>query len=302
MSTNLEAQIQAERVYALCGILRLKSIPYNKKHSVNEAFQVLVEELVRRGRLAWLYAILPVMNMEGIHLGAEDFTPFVLTRLADSFVTNRNKMHFSKTSLGLPVVRVGKIKRVRTLAEILQELSTWSKANNSMNIPQDRQDLLFVPKIIRRIALDLVNRFILEPLFGQITMGLGITPGSGSRPTRVWKMIMALVTKNLAPLSSRASGMIESEETLLHELVNLTAHSLQKRLRMALNEVTVVWWLSDHDGHETVALGHRTCQPEDHICAIKDDKQLLMAARISTTGESTISEATDAQFRGMIFN
>jgi hypothetical protein len=302
MATGLEASVEADRIYALCGILRLKDVPYNDKHSVKEAFQVLVEELVKRGRLAWLYAIPPPLHGEGIHLGTEHFTPFILTRLSDAFVANRNKMHFSSTSIGFPVMCLGKITKTKSLADMLQEASDWSKEHNSIDFPPERQDILFVPKMIRRIALDLVNPLLVDPLFGQITMGLGITFDSGSRPTRVWRMVMALATKDVTPSSSRVGSVTESEEISTLELVNSAARSLQDRLRMAQYEFLAVWWRSDQDGSEILALGPRTCEPGNRICSVKDDKQLLLAAKVPTAGQSTTLETTNAQFKGMIYN
>lgn len=302
MATGLEASVPADKIYALCGILRLKNVSYNIKHSADEAFQVVVGELVKKGRLAWLYAIPPPLNDEGIHLGEAKITPFVLTRLNDAFVGNRNKMHFSSTSVGFPVLCIGKITQTKIVAELLQQASDWIKEHKSVDFPPELQYLFFIPKVIRRIALDAVNPLLIDPLFSQICRGLGIAPESGSRPTRVWRMIMALCTKDVTSPSPGADSIADPEELSAVILADSAARSLQDRLRMAQHEFLVVWWCSYHDSSVTLGLGPRTCKPGDHICSVKGDNQFLLAASFLTPGNNKMSKATDAHFRGMIYS
>lgn len=213
MATGLEASVPADSIYALCGILRLKDVPYNTDHSSDEAFQVVVGELVKRGGLAWLYAIPPPLNGEDIRIAGANITPFILARLNDTFVQNRNKMHFCSTSVGLLVMFIGKITQTKPLAEVLQEASDWIKEHRSVVFPPEFQYLFFVPKFIRRIALDVVTPLLVDPLFSQICDGLNITPGSGSKPSRVWRKIMALYTKDVTSLLSKSGNIADQEIT-----------------------------------------------------------------------------------------
>jgi hypothetical protein len=42
----------------------------------------------------------PLLSNEGIHLGGTNITLFILTRMIDALVGNRNKMRFSSRSIG----------------------------------------------------------------------------------------------------------------------------------------------------------------------------------------------------------
>lgn len=305
MATGLEAAVPADKIYALCGILKLKDVTYNNDHSVNEAFQIVVNELMKKGRLAWLYAVPPPLNDEGIHMDVARTTPFVLTRLSDALVGNRNKMHFSSTFIGFPVLCVGQIIRTRPLAEMLQEASDWMMKHESVDFPPDLESLYYIPKIIRRIALDLVNPLLIDPLFNQISQGLGITPDSGSRPTRVWRMIMALYTRDTASKPPQMNSNTDPGDLSAAILVDAAARSLQDRLKIVQYEFLVVWWSSNDKGSETIGLGPRTCQPGNQICSVKDDKQVLVAASFLVPEKHTVSEGAttiDAHFRGMIYS
>lgn len=303
MARGLESSVAADKIYALCGILRLKDVPYNSKHSAEEAFQVVVGELVKRGRMAWLYAVPAQLNGEGIPLNEANMTPFVLTRLSNTLARNRNKMHVSNTSIRMPVLHLGKITRTKLLADVLQKASDWNKEHKSFDFPPELEFLFFLPKIVRRVALDMVNPLLIEPLFSQISDGLGITPESGSRPTRVWRMIMALCTRDITSPSRNMGTEANPEETLGLTLADSAARSLQDRLRTVQNEFLVLWWCSNDDNSRTtLGLGPRTCRPGNQICSVKDSKDFLLAVSFLTTEPQIIPRAIDAHFNGMVYS
>lgn len=303
MSTGLEATVPADKIYALCGIMGLKNVPYNMEHSSDEAFQVVVEELVKNGRLAWLYAISPPLNDEGIHLSEAEITPFLLTRLADKLVGNRNKMQFSKTSLRVPVLCIGKIVQTKSLTKALLEASNWVKQHNSVDFPKNLEHLFFLPKVIRRLALDLINPLITDPLFGEICLGLGIPREKESRPTRIWRMIMALCTMDLSPsVTPTAEGISNPEHRSAFILANSAAASLQHRLKLVQNSYLMIWYGSPLLTTTTLGLGPVSCEIGDNICSIKDDKELLLAASFDEKSETSKSEGVDAHFKGMIYH
>jgi len=185
-----------------------------------------------------------------------------LTRLRDALVENRNKMHFSKASVGFPVLCIGKITQIKLLAEVLREASDWIKEHQSVDFPPELQYLFFIPKIIRRIALDVVNPLLTEPLFSQICQGLSITPESESRPTRVWRMIMELYTTDLTSAPSSLGSIEDQGDLPSIILVDSAARSLHGRLRMVQDEFNVIWWCSYDDSSSiTLSLGPRTCIP-----------------------------------------
>ncbi|KAH6666203.1 hypothetical protein B0J14DRAFT_678161 [Halenospora varia] len=307
MATGLEATVPADKIYALCGILKLKNVPYNMNHSADEAFQVVVDALVKKGRLAWLYAIPPPLNDKGLQLREANITPFVLTRMSDSFVGNRNKMHFSETSVGFPVLSMGEITQTKLLAQVLQEASNWVKENGNVYFPAELKYLFFVPKIIRRIALDLVNPLLIDPLFDQICRGLDISREAESRPTRVWRMIMALFTREVTYASRKEGSTTDADEIANVNLADSAAQSLQGRLRIVQNEFSVLWWNSD-DGKtstETLSLGPTTCKPGNQICAVKDESQLLLAVSFPSKPSPESDKENlprDAHFKGMIYS
>jgi hypothetical protein len=297
IAVGLEATVPADKIYALCGILNLKNIVYNANHSADEAFYVMVEELVHRGRLAWMYAIPPPLRGESFSLHQARRTPFVLTRLNYSLVQNENTMHVCKASVGFPVECIGSITQTKLLAHILKEASSWVKEKGSHNFPSELQHFFFVPKIIRRIALDLVNPLLIDPLFGQLCKGLGISSRAQSKPTLVWQMIFALYTRDIPSPSSVQSNGIDPESQLALILVNSAAQSLQERLKKVQHEFLIVWKSEDKKSlGEILGLA---CQAGDRICAVKGDKQFLLAASF---GSSSLSGSTDADFRGMIYS
>lgn len=296
MAMGLEASVAADKVYALCGILRLKSVVYNNQHSADEAFQVVVGELVKRGRLAWLYAIPPPLDEGPMHLSQSGVTPFVLTRMDDTLVGNRNKMNLSQTWVGVPVVHIGRVIETKPLAEMLERASNWIREHDSLDLPTDLEYLFFIPKIVRRIALDVVNPLLMDPLFSQICHGLNISPESGSRPTRVWKMIMALCTKDV---TSAARSVGDSNEVSDIGLADSAARSLQDRLQLVRDEFVGIWWCSYDDNRKiTLGLGSRTCRPGIQICSVKGDKNLLLAVSFAARK----GKSAGAYFRGMIYS
>ena len=306
MATGLQASVPADKIYALCGILKLKDVPYNNDHTTDEAFQVVVSELVRKGRLSWLYAIPPPLNDEHFRLAAANITPFVLTRLSDRFVTNRNKTHITSNSVGFSVMSLGQIIRTKPLAEVLQEASDWMRTKSSINFSRELDYLFFTPKIIRRIALDVVNPLLIDPLFGQICHGLGISKESGSRPTRVWRMIMLLYTKDVVSEFPPEESTGNDDDQAATMIAYSTARSLQERLKTLQHEFSVVWWRSDDSNDSTtLGIGPQTCTTGNFICSVKDDEKLLVAASFQSSEKSPVTKSpksVDGHFRGMIYD
>jgi G:T-mismatch repair DNA endonuclease (very short patch repair protein) len=313
MATELEASVPADRIYALCGILNLKSISYNSQHSPEEAFHAVVEELVRTGRLSWLYAIPATPNDQGIDLRGVNTTSFVLTPLRDSFVRNRNKMYIKRSSLEIPALYIGDIMETKPLADVLREGCYWFRKQESLDMDPKFQHLFFIPKIIRRVALDLVNPLLVEPLFSQISQGLGISLELESRPTRVWRVIMALYTKDVPfhVIHTQSNTSFSDEQTQACILADSAARSLQDRLQLIRNDFLVIWWSSYNNRDDrTIGLGSQACRSGNEIYTIKDDKELLLAASISP-GQSPASQAKKspdstpsirACFRGMVYS
>ena len=306
MATGLQATVPADKIYALCGILKLKDVPYNVNHTADEAFQVVVGELIRKGRLSWLYAIPPPLNDECFHLAEANINSFVLTRLSDRFVVNRNKAYITNNSIGFPAMVIGQITRAIPLADLLQEAYNWMEKNHSIGFPRELEHLYFTPKIIRRIALDVVNPLLIDPLFGQICHGLGISKESGSRPTRAWRMIMSLYTKDVALEWPAAESTSSQEDQAAARLTLSAARSLQERLKILQDGFSVIWWQSDESNESvTLGLGPRTCTAGNYICSMKDNEQFLVAASLQSPNRSTATEnikSVDAHFRGAIYD
>jgi len=306
VATDLQATVPADKIYALCGILKLKDVPYNINHTADEAFQVVVGELIRKGRLSWLYAVPPPLNDECFRLAEANISPFVLTRLSDRFAANRNKIRITNNSIGFPAMSIGQITRTKPLADLLQEAYNWMKKNDSVEFPRELEYLFFTPKIIRRIALDVVNPLLIDPLFGQICHGLGISTESESRPTRAWRMIMSLYTKDVALKFPAAESSSSQEDQAAAMLAWSAARSLQERLKMLQDKFSVIWWQSDESNESvTPGLGPQTCTTGNYICSVKDDEKLLVAASLQPPNESTSTEnpkSIDAHFRGAIYD
>ncbi|PMD32465.1 hypothetical protein L207DRAFT_181733 [Hyaloscypha variabilis F] len=311
MATGLDATVPADKVYALCGILKLKDVPYNNNHSTNEAFQIIIGELVKKGRLSWLYAIPPSLEDHGFQLVQGNTTPFVLTRLSDKLVQNRNKMHMDNTSIGFPVMCIGSIVRTKKLIDFLEETRHWMRVEAPPELPQDLEYLYFAPKIIRRIALDVINPLLIDPLFGQLCHGLGINKDSTSRPTRAWKMILKLYTKDLSVDFPAVESERSPEDRSAASLVWSAARSIRERLKPLQHEFSVVWWQRDGPGKshepETISLGSRSCTVGSYICAMKDDEQFYVAASFALPAQSTDATpgencVVDAKFQGGIYD
>jgi hypothetical protein len=180
------------------------------------------------------------------------------------------------------------------------------KKNDSVEFPQELEYLFFTPRIIRRIALDVVNPLLMDPLFGQICHGLGISTESESRPTRAWRMIMLLYTKDVALEFPAVQSSSSQEDQAAAMLAWSAAQSLQGRLKMLQDKFSVIWWQS-HESNESVTpgLGPQTCTTGNYICSVKDDEGLLVAVSLQPPSESTSLEnlkGIDAHFRGAIYD
>jgi hypothetical protein len=163
---------------------------------------------------------------------------------------------------------------------------------DSVEFPRELEYLLFTPKIIRRVALDVVNPLLIDPLFDQICHGLGISTESESRPTRAWRMIMSLYTKDVTLEFPAAESSSSQEDQAAAMLAWSAAQSLQGRLKMLQDKFSVIWWQSgEFNESVTPGLGPQTCTTGDYICSVKDDEglqlQRLCSLRMRATQRRT---------------
>ena len=134
-SVGLEATVPADRFYALCGILRLRELRYDARHSADKALQNVISELVRNGRLSWLYAVRPPLVGTEIELRGDRLASFVLTRLDFRLRANRQKMEMTKNIIALTAKQFGVIVWVQPLREFLDQAVTLFNKQSGLNFP-----------------------------------------------------------------------------------------------------------------------------------------------------------------------
>ncbi|CAG9988059.1 unnamed protein product [Clonostachys byssicola] len=300
LSTQLEATVPADKFYALCGVLRLKSVGYDAKHTANEALQNVVGELVRNGRLSWMYAIRPVMTQPTtsgsapLRISSESLGPFVLLRLKSRLMANKQKMEMTESHMTVKAIRVGTVSSTSSLRDYLSQATALTAQQASTDGPPSSDDLFMAPAVARRLAIDVVEPLLATKMLEILCEGLGIPNDQGSRQ-RAASMLMGLYSHGVQATSpgSSPSGSQKSQKMAL-----AASWSLQRQLAPLLDEFQIVRYSSGDQQEQSLnhqmVLGSPIVTVGSIVYAVKGDEELLFAA-----SESVDSDGS-AAFQGMI--
>lgn len=306
LSAGLEATVPADKFYALCGVLRLKNIQYNSAHSADAALQHVVSELVRKGRLSWLYAVRPpLQGSPDVVLTSSGLAPFLLTRLQVRLFANRHKMQMAAGSLAFQALEIGTVVSTQPLRQFLAQAVAHFRDSSSPEVPPE---VAQAPGILRRLALDIVDPLTTVAISDTICEALGIAKEVGSRNVRLAIMVMALYA--LEADHARESGLTGDESTI--HMVTGLSFSLQSRissLMESFNVVTVSY--SDvNDGglgtgkkaRQETLLGFPAAVVGSSVYSVAGDKSLLLSASPGGgAGDADAGGAGHSAFQGMLF-
>ena len=306
LSTGLEATVPADRFYALCGILRLKKLQYDAKHSADEALRNVISELVRNGRLSWLYAVRPPLGRPEIELRGDKLAPFVLTRLDSRLVGNRQKMEMTESVIGLTARQFGVIVWVQPLREFLNQAVGLFNKQKGFDSTPEVSHLVHTPAIIRRLALDVVDPLWTNAILDTICENLGINKDMGSSNQRAAATVMYLFALNRDHTRQEEMGLNEGAATAA-QVAAAAAWSIKSRISQMLDSFSVVKYVKESPGDqrddsrqtsEEIALGFPEASVGANVYSVKGDRELLLAVEFN--GMSDI-ESSHSVFRGMLF-
>lgn len=306
LSTDLEATVPADRFYALCGILRLKKLRYNGKHSADEALQNVVSELVRNGRLSWLYALRPPLRRQEIELRGDHLAPFVLTRLDSRLMANRQKMEMTENVIGITAKQVGVIIWVQPLREFLNQALALFDRQEGFDLPPDLSHLVHTPAIIRRLALDVVDPLWTNAIFDAICETLGIRKEMGSSGLRAAAMVMCLFALSRDHTQQEVLGL-SKDATAAAQITAAASYSIHSRISQVLGSFSVVKFVmetpEDQREHsrqrsQEIALVFPEASVGATVYSVKSDQKLLLAVE---SGDESDAGPSHSAFRGMLY-
>ena len=304
LSEGLEATVPADKFYALCGILRLKRLRYDAKHTADEALQNVISELVGNGRLSWLYALRPPLGKPEIELQGDNLAPFILTRLGSKLMANRQKMAMTKTVIGLTAMHIGAIVWVQPLRDFLNEALASLDKQKAFKSSTNSSHLQHAPTIIRRLALDVVDPLWTNAIFDTICETLGIRKEMGSSGSRAAAMVMNLLAFKDDDMQENLMGL--NGDTAA-QIAAAAAWSIQNRISQLLDSFSVIKFAvgtsEEQRGQprkqsQEIALGFPKACVGDSVYSVKDDRELLLAAQ-SEGGRDTGSG--HSIFQGMLY-
>jgi Heterokaryon incompatibility protein (HET) len=309
MTSELEATVPGDKYYALCGILRLKSVQYNSSHTADEALHAIIQELTRCGRLSWLYAVPPSLENPGIQLASNNMAPFVLTRLHCGLIAKRRSIHLAGSTISFDAIHIGTVISVQPLNEVLQETRTILQERDfnfqyiiKHSSEREVENLRKIPAIVLRLALEVVAPLLLEPVFGHICKVLQIE-NDLDQPIKEWGLVMLLCFLDIEKHFKEHPGF-ENDNTAI-AVVTSSALSVRRHLEKVQYCFALVKWetsevsrQSTHALQHVVGLGFLECNTGSSIYCLRADEELLLAADSNQNREG---ETVLSAFRGMIF-
>ncbi|OTA96076.1 hypothetical protein M434DRAFT_376285 [Hypoxylon sp. CO27-5] len=310
LAAGLEATVPCDKFYALCGVLRLKTVKYDAGHTADEALQNIVAELVRNGRLSWLYAIRPCLPAAGVRLRANDMMPFVLTRLDSRLVANRKEMVMSGGKLRFSGSPIGVVVRTSPLKDFLEQAAAAFDGHPKFDFSAEEAHLASAPAIIRRLAIDIIEPLLTDAVFDTICDSLSISREISPRNLRVAIMVMRLFTYHRSDRQTQPEENNNEAALRTHAMAEVAAWSIQTRLSemtdfdvIGYSKVTIS---TDDDpvnrSADGIALGTFAVNVGAFIYSIDGDRQLQVIAGVPTTSTSGTSgtEADVSSFQGMM--
>jgi hypothetical protein len=284
LASTLSATVPSDKYYALCGMLRLKHVKPNSSHSADDALGVVVEALLQKGRMSWLYAVPPAL---GSPMALQDgqMSPFVLTRLEDRFKPNKkHRAVIQSEELVLDAVQIGRITQVLPLSQVLQSAFTHLRETRDFDFPESIAYCHRVPDIIRRLSLDVVEPLLLEPTFGRICKALQAIQSVKSEARKGWLCVMFLSFIDEPLVREMCQGAVEEDV----QIVRSAAASLQLHLMKIrdLFSVVISTKAAADDGPGTVGVAVAGCPLNAQVFSLNGEPDSMFVARLSGRGDA----------------
>jgi len=278
LASTLSATVPSDKYYALCGMLRLKHVKPNPRHSANEAIDVIVDALVQEGRMSWLYAVPPSLGIL-MQLRNGEMAPFVLTRLEDRLKPNKkHKAVIQSEELILEAVQLGRITHVLPLSQVLESASNHLRETRDFDFPETLAYCHRVPDMIRRLSLDLVDPLLIEPTFGHICRALQPLHAVKSEARKGWLCVMFLSFIDEPLIQEMCEGAAEEDV----RIVRSSAMSLQRHLMKIRDLFSVVLWIKEaaDDISAVVSVTISGCPVDAHVFSLNGEPDSMFAARL----------------------
>lgn len=268
LASSLESTLPCDKYYALCGLLRLKNLPYNSSHSERQALESVILALTKAGRLSWLSAIPPSINSKIILDG--EFLPYVeryLYQGLGSFYANTKSS--SDSQIVFSSRHVGHITQIYNAQALVQE--AISLANE---IPP-QQDFLphisIIPALLMTVCREAIESLAAQPVLGRLCRVLKIPEKNGGA---------ALLMKLLAiqsPTPFHTHQAPTSDNPLADtELVASSAWSIQHHIHTILHSVEFLEWSPiGKPAARYYAVGSKGCRIGTQVCVVIGDPLLV---------------------------
>ena len=292
LAYELEATIPSDKYFALCGILRLKSVKSDAKVSADQALHIVMGALFKQGRMSWLYAIPRALKETDLELQDGRMSPFVLTRSKEQLWITANNTKCIDQTMSREAVPVGTIVRSEPLLEVFRNTFSLLKSTKDFSFPPDLAHFGQVPWIIRRLSLEIVEPLFVEPVFGKLCKILGLERNVRSESRKAWLLVMFLSMLS----ADEMEGFEEDEDK---NILAAAAWSLQRHIESVQEHFNLVQWQSntvENSGsvYPKTGVALADCPKESLVFEIKGDSDLLFAAIPGKHYE-------DGEFYGMIY-
>lgn len=277
LASGLVATVQADKYYALCGILQLQGVKPNPEHSADQALDTVVRALTKEGRMSWLYAVPPVVQTTGLKLSDGMLAPCITTRCEPRLrMFKRHRATFNSTSLCVQAVSRGRITRSIPLSDVLDTAFTHLRNTRDFSFPDAIAYCSQVPGIIRRLSLEVIDPLLDEPIFGRVSKAFGLLCNVQSRIRRAWLCVMffGFIDEFLVQeLCVDAS----TEEV---QMILAAAMSLQRHLKRVQTPFCVLFWVDEgqRESPEHVSLGYHGCSTGSSVFQLRDEPEIWFIA------------------------
>ena len=290
---GLTATIEADRYYALCGVLRLKDLEYNAAHTAEQALRALVVGLTRRGTLSWMYAIPPTLRANEstapLRLIDDCFSPYLDSKL-NEIVVGSTHTRILGNGIAADVVELGIVSKVKSLKTVLED--TIKRVNeHGTEFPTGYQYMKATPSLLHHVAREIVDPLLQQPLLDRLCKFFGVKTSSPQAEI-VWRLYT--LPDNLDQTQDLHSESTESN--LTRQIALAASWSLRDRIRNVQDSFAVVWWYEHRAAKERAAtqlptkglhimLGHENVQPEAKVCVFRGQPVTMVVSFVAGDGE-----------------
>ncbi|RDW57737.1 hypothetical protein BP5796_12538 [Coleophoma crateriformis] len=288
MAQDLEATVEADKFYALCGLLRLKNLGYNGSHTSHQALQAIISELTRKGQMSWAYAFRPLRHsIEGsLCLTATRFS-----RYLDHNQSQNGSLYakpvVTTDSIDISVVVLGIVEEVKAISQVLQQAEDCFKVHGT-NFPPTLQYLAAMPSLIHKLVSETISPLLLQPLYGKMQAALQLSPKCSSADF-VWCLYTLDTHKRIISLVGNHSPTQENSMCL--EIATAASKVIRQQISSLEQDYAIVCWLQDSaqarkgkvkaeelPQHYLMAIGDRNVPQGSKICRVRGDT-ITLAAR-----------------------